>query len=72
MDGKHVCEFFSYRWPGHSVDTLRLRVASYLGPAQLPVVCNTEMQKQLGGSGGMPSPKNLRYEPACARSVKSL
>ena len=38
--------------PGHRMGTLRLRVASYPGPAQLSAACSTEMQKQLGGSGG--------------------
>ena len=38
--------------PGHSMGTLRLRVASYPGPAQLSAACSTEMRKQLGGSGG--------------------
>ena len=38
--------------PGHSMGTLRLRVASSLGPAQLSAAYSTEMEKQLGGSGG--------------------
>ena len=43
--------------PGHSMGTLRLRVAPYLGPAQLFAACSTEMQKQLGGLGDAPSEK---------------
>ena len=45
--------------PGHSMGTLRLRVASYLGPAQLSAACSTEMQKQLGGSGGDTPPEHF-------------
>ena len=38
--------------------TLRLRVASCLGPAQLSAAYSTEMEKQLGGLGGAP-PENF-------------
>jgi len=37
--------------PGHSMGTLCLQV-SYPGHTQLSAACSTEMQKQLGGSGG--------------------
>ena len=33
----------------------------YPGPAQLSAACSTEMQKQLGGSGGMLSQKILEF-----------
>ena len=44
--------------PGHSMGTLRLRVASCLGPVQLSAAYSTEMEKQLGGSGDAP-PENF-------------
>ena len=45
---------------GHSMDTLRLRVASYPGPAsfQLLTIRNAEATTELGGSGGC-SPENF-------------
>ena len=45
--------------PGHSMGTLHLPVASYLGPAQLLVACSMEMQKQLGGGLGDAPPENF-------------